>query len=54
MNRNVRYAVATFLGVDLATATEEQVRRVDFYTTLVEAHTVRMLLRFEDFRPSWG
>jgi hypothetical protein len=54
MNRNVRYAVARFLGVDLATATDEQVRRVDFYTTLVEAHTVRMLLRFEDFRPSWG
>ena len=54
MNRHVRYAVAVFLGVELATATEEQVRRVDFYTTLVEAQSVRILLRFEDFRPSWG
>ena len=54
MNRHVRHAVARFLGVDLATATDEQVRRVDFYTTLVEAQVVRMLLRFDDFRPSWG
>ena len=54
MNRHVRYAVARFLGVDLTTATEEQVRRVAFYTTLVEAQAVRMLFRFDDFRPSWG
>ena len=54
MNRHVRGAVARFLGVDLVTATEEQVRRVDFYTTLVEAQAVRMLLRSPDFHPSWG
>jgi hypothetical protein len=52
MNRHVRYAVARFIGVELATATDEQDRRVDFYTTLVEAQAVRMLLREPDFHPS--
>ncbi len=46
--------VARFLGVDLDWATAEQIRRVDFYTTLVETQTVRILLRADDFRPSWG
>lgn len=50
MNRHVRYAVARFLGVDLAA---EQLRRVDFCTTLVEAQAVRILLRAPDFHPSW-
>ncbi|MBC2644477.1 MULTISPECIES: hypothetical protein [unclassified Rhodococcus (in: high G+C Gram-positive bacteria)] len=53
MNRHVRGAVARFLGVDLDWATAEQIRRVDFCTTLVEAQAVRMLLRAEVFRPSW-
>jgi len=58
MNRHVRYAVARFLGVDLATATEEQVHRVDFCTTPAEPQAVRMLLRAPDFpppgvRPGW-